>query len=264
MPSLDATQTPFAVPAPPTIRRIGTADLNWALAEGWSDFREKRGDLLFAGLLYPILGFVAAAAFLNQQLLPIFLPVVAGLSIMGPAVCSGFYELARRRQERLDASWWHFLDPLRGRSRAGIALLTGGLLALFVAWLGVAWLIYQTTLGTLHPVGVDGFIRSLVTTPQGWALIGLGNLAGFGFAVVTLVLTVVSFPMVVDRPVDAVIAVQTSAHAVGANPGVMAQWGLRVALLLGLGCVPAFVGLAVVLPVLGYATWHLYTRLVQR
>jgi uncharacterized membrane protein len=142
-------------------------------------------------------------------------------------------------------------------------MLTAGLVVVFVVWLIVASLIYAATLGAAGADDADFFNR-LFTTPQGWAMIVLGNLAGFVVATVTLVATLISFPMVVDKPVDAATAVATSIRAVRDNPKVTASWGLRVAALLALGCLPLFVGLAVVLPVLGYATWHLYTRLVER
>ena len=253
-----------AFAAGPGVRHIDEGDLRWALAEGWKDFKEKRGDILFLALIYPVVGFAAAAAALDQQYLFLLFPAVAGLSIMGPAVASGFYELARRREEGLDAGWIHFVDPLRGRSRGGLIWLTIGLLALFFAWLVAAWLVFDLTIGAYPAGGLPEFISQVFTTPQGWTMIVVGNLVGFLFALATLVLAVVSFPMVVDKPVDAGTAVMTSVHAVLENPGVMASWGLRVAILLALGCIPGFVGLAVALPVLGYATWHLYTRLVER
>jgi uncharacterized membrane protein len=254
---------PISAPGP-RVRRISEADLNWALSEGWKDFQAKRGDLIVLALIYPLVGLVAAAAALNQLLLPMFFPLVAGLSLLGPAVASGFYELARRREARLDSSWIHFVDPLRGRSRTSLALLTGGLMVLFVAWLIVALVIYKATLGADHAGATADFLSRLFTTPQGWTMIIVGNLAGFIFAVVALALSFVSFPLVVDKPVDAVTAVSTSIRAVSMNPRVAASWGLRVAALLVLGCLPLFVGLAVVLPVVGYASWHLYTRLVER
>jgi len=104
----------------------------------------------------------------------------------------------------------------------------------------------------------------LFTTREGWTMIVLGNAVGLGFAVLALTLGVVSFPMMVDKAVDPFTAVVTSITAVKDNPQVMATWGLRIAGLLVLGSLPAFVGLAVVLPVVGYASWHLYTRLVER
>lgn len=254
----------FAAEHVPAVRAIGSSDLNWALAEGWRDFTSKRGDLLFAGFLYPLIGFAAAAFAMNTKLLPLLFPMVAGISILGPAVASGFYELARRREEGLEADWSHFLDPLKGRSRGPLLALTLMLVALFVAWMAVAWAIFQSTIATDAPMRAETFLATMFGTTDGWAMIILGNLAGFGFAVLTLVLTVVSFPMVVDKPVDAGTAISTSIRAVQENPGAIAGWGLRIALLLALGCLPFFIGLAVVLPWVGYATWHLYTRLVER
>ncbi|TXC71191.1 DUF2189 domain-containing protein [Sphingomonas ginsenosidivorax] len=258
--SLSATQ----IRAIPEIRRIGTSDLSWALAEGWKDFLEKRGDLIVIGLLYPIICLVAAVVTFNDPLLPLFFPLVAGLSILGPAAASGFYELARRREEGRDSSWWHFLDPLNGRSRLPLALLTAGLAVLMIGWLVAAYAVYDVTFGADAPLRLGDVFGRLFTTEQGWALILLGNLAGLPFAIATLVFALASFPMVVDQPVDAGLAIRTSLAAAQKNPREVFGWGLRVAALLLLGLIPLAIGLAVVLPWLGYATWHLYTRLVVR
>lgn len=263
MATLDATSTPASEdPAP--VRRIGADDLSWALAAGWQDFRDKRGDLVFIGLIYPVICLLAVVMTFNEPLLPLLFPLVAGLSIAGPAVASGFYELARRKEEGLESSWWHFLDPLKGRSRIPLASLTIGLAVVFVGWLVAAYAIYAITFGVTGPMQVSDVAGRLFTTGEGWALIVLGNLAGLGFAIVTLIFSVASFPMVVDKPVDASVAVRTSIAAFRRNPGVLLGWGLRVAALLALGLIPFAIGLAVVLPWLGYSTWHLYTRLVER
>lgn len=248
---------------PASVRPITEADLNWALAEGWKDFQDRRGDLVVLALIYPIVAFAAVAIAFDTRLLPLFFPAVAGLSILGPAVASGFYELARRREGGVDAGWSHFFDPLQGRSRFSLLVLTAGLFLLFLCWLGAAGLVYQSTLALWRPTAAE-FFRAVVSTTDGWRMIFIGNLVGFVFAAATLCLAFVSFPMVVDRNVDPFVAVATSLAAVRANPRVTASWGLRVALLLGAGCLPAFIGLAVVLPVLGYASWHLYTRIVVR
>ena len=255
----------LAGPAPPLpVRRLRNADLDWALAEGWRDFRERRGDILVLAMLYPAIGFIAAAAAIDDRVLPLFFPLVAGVSILGPAVASGFYEIARRREAGLDAGWTHVLDPLRGPARNGLVVLTLGLLALFGAWLLTASAVATATLGDLPPASATAFVHTILTTREGWALIIVGNLVGLLFAAATLALSLVAFPMVVERGGSPVAAVLTSLRAVRANPGLTVTWGLRVAGLLVLGCVPAFMGLAIVLPVLGYATWHLYTRLVER
>jgi uncharacterized membrane protein len=263
MSTIPVTSVP-ALGAAPEIRRITGRDLNWALSEGWSDFKEKRGELVLLALIYPFVGLLSAAVVSDSRVLPLFFPIVAGLSILGPAVASGFYELARRREAGLGSTWLHFLDPLRGRSRVALAILTLGLAVVFLAWLLAASLIYDATIGVDHPVGISAFLEALLTTPRGWTMILLGNLVGFAFAVAVLTLSLVSFPMVVDKSVDPATAITTSVRAVRTNPGAAASWGLRVAALLVLGSLPLFIGLAIVLPVLGYATWHLYTRLVAR
>jgi uncharacterized membrane protein len=249
------------------VRRISPSDLDWALAEGWRDFRAKRGDILVIALLYPALGFAAAAVTIDNRLLPLFFPLVAGVSILGPAAASGFYEIARRREAGIDASWLHFVDPFRDSRRWSLEILTGSLLIVFLLWLAAASTIAAMTVGYGPAVGVVGaaaFVHRVLYTSEGWTMILLGNLVGFAFAVATLVLGLVSFPMVVDGAADPWTAVSTSIRAVRENPGATVSWGLRVAGLLALGCLPLFIGLAVVLPVLGYATWHLYTRLVER
>jgi len=248
----------------PAVRTIHTADLRWALAEGWRDVMHKRSDLFLAGLFYPLICAIAVYIAFEQPLLPLLFPLIAGLSIAGPAVASGFYEIARREEEGLDASWPHFFDPMRGRSREPLIALAFGLGLLWLAWLAVAWAIYGATFGYAAPAGMGDLLARIFLTPEGWALIVFGNLAGFVFALVTLASSAMAFPMVVDQPVEAGTAIRTSLAAFRRNPGVMLGWGFRIAVLLIVGTIPFAIGLAVVLPWLGYSTWHLYTRVIAR
>lgn len=245
------------------IRDITGKDLRAALADGWEDFKDKRGDILIIGFAYPVIGLLLSVLALGYSLIPILFPLAAGITLLGPAVASGFYELARRRERGLDSRWRHFFDVFASPSFGAISSLTLFLTTLFLLWLGAAWTIYNATLGPDAPESVGSFITQLFTTRDGWALIIGGNIVGFLFAALALTISAVSFPMLVDRPVDLWTAVETSARAVGHNPVTMAKWGLTVAGLLVLGCIPMFVGLAVVLPWLGYSTWHLYTRVVE-
>ncbi|MGK6319083.1 DUF2189 domain-containing protein [Sphingomonas sp. DT-204] len=251
-------------PAPaPQVRTITTADLRAALREGWADFMDRRGDLIFVGIIYPMVGVLAAIVALRGSLIHLLFPLAAGISLLGPAAALGFYELARRREQGLAADWSHFLDVTKRPAFDSIAVVTGVLLAIFGAWLTVAATLYFGLMGAV-PDSMGAFANRLFTTPEGWALIVAGNLFGAVFAAAVLTVSVVSMPMLVDKDVDARTAVDTSVRAVVANKGVMIRWGLIVAALLIAGSIPFFVGLAVVLPVLGYATWHLYTRLVAR
>src|SRR5215510_11107450 len=141
-----------------------------------------------------------------------------------------------------------------------LALLT---LVIFAIWIAVAQAIYIAYFGYEPAASIPHFIDQVFTTPAGWALIIVGNLVGFLFAVLVLAISVVSFPLLLDRDVGAVEAVLTSTRVVVANPVMMAVWGLIVAALLLIGSLPLFFGLAVVVPVLGHSTWHLYRKVVE-
>jgi uncharacterized membrane protein len=126
----------------------------------------------------------------------------------------------------------------------------------------VADAIYNVTLGPERPVSMSAFAHDVLTTDAGWVLIGAGVGVGFLFAVAVLAISVVSFPLLLDRNVGVATALLTSIRAVVANPGTMAIWGLIIAGGLMIGSIPFFIGLVIVLPVLGHATWHLYRRVV--
>jgi uncharacterized membrane protein len=127
-----------AVPATVPVRTITTDDLRASLRDGWNDFLDKRGDLLFIGLLYPIIGVIAAAVSLGGTLLPLFFPIAAGISLLGPVAALGFYELARRREAGYESDWSHFLDVRKRPSWDSILGVTGLLLIIFLAWVAAA------------------------------------------------------------------------------------------------------------------------------
>ncbi len=261
MSDLAITAHGVAIPAP-VVRRIGLADLRAALAEGWSDFLAIPTQLVFLCILYPIIGLVSARVAVGNNLLPLAFPLVAGFALVGPVLAIGLYELSRRREAGLPVSWLNAFDVLRSPAMLSVAFLGGVLFLLFAAWLGTARAIYAATIGGEAPSAVGDFIGTIQASPHAWELLLVGNAVGFLFALVVLTIAAVSFPLLLDRHVSPLVAVQTSVRAVLANPLTMLAWGFVVAAVLLLGCLPLFVGLAVAMPVLGHATWHLYRRVV--
>jgi uncharacterized membrane protein len=257
--------TPVASPLRDVaVRTITEDDLTQSLRDGYKDFLDKRGDLVFIGLLYPLIGLCAAIAANGGSILPLLFPMLAGLSLLGPLVSTGFYQLAKRREAGLESSWWHFFDVFKSPSREAIFLVGIMLMTIFGAWLMAAGITYAVFFGTEPPATISVLLTQALTTPQGWAMILIGNAIGLVFAVIVLATSVVSLPLLIDKRMDAATAVRTSIKAFGQNRAVLLRWGLRVAALLVLGAIPLLLGLAFVLPVLGYATWHLYTRLIDR
>lgn len=248
--------------AMPEIRHISVHDLMEALSMGVRDFMAAPTQLLFLGLIYPVVGGLAAAAAARNDLVPLLYPALAGISIMGPIAALGMYELSRQREMGVDITWRNALDVRHSGQLIPIAWLGALLLAVFITWLAVAERIYTATLASQPHEGITGFMNALIGTREGWMMFVIGNGVGFLFAMLVLTMTVVSFPMLLDRRVGLLDAMVTSVRAVWHNPLIMAVWGLMVAGLLLLGSLPLFVGLAVIMPILGHATWHLYRKLV--
>lgn len=249
-------------PALPHIRRIGLSDLRAALEDGVADFRQLPSYAIFLCLIYPLIGIFLEGLVFRYDLLPLLFPLVAGFALVGPFAAVGLYELSRRLELRLDSSWQHAFDVFRSPAKWSIFGLGVLLTAIFIVWLLVARSLYAHTLGTLAPHSLGMFFRDLFTTKAGWRMIVWGNLIGFVFAVVAMSLSVVSFPLLLDRHVSSAVAMLTSVRAVLENPGTMAVWGLIVAAALVAGSIPFLLGLAVVVPILGHATWHLYRHVV--
>jgi uncharacterized membrane protein len=251
-------------PAYPTVRKIGLADLADALVKGFQDFWAMPSHVVFLGILYPVVGLFLFRLTFGYDVIPLMFPLAAGFALIGPFAAIGLYEMSRRREQGLDVSWKHAFDVLRCPSRDAILALGGLLMAVFLVWVAMAQSLYHSLFGYGPPASIEQFARDVLTTPAGWTLIVAGNAIGFLFAVLVLTISVVSFPLLLDREVGAVVAVHTSVRAVLANPVIMATWGLIVAVALVIGSLPALLGLAIVMPVLAHATWHLYRKTVAR
>ncbi|CAM5773797.1 hypothetical protein LMIY3S_04298 [Labrys miyagiensis] len=246
----------------PVVQRIGMGDLRDALMKGFQDFGAYRTDVIFIGLIYPLAGLVLAQLAFGNGMLPMIFPLVSGFALVGPVAAIGLYEMSRRREQGLEVTWAHTLDVTRSPNFGAILGLSAILAVIFIVWLGVAALIYYLTLGPALPVSLSAFVFDVFNTGAGWAMIILGVGIGFLFALGVLAISVVSFPLLLDRKVRVGTAVRTSVEVVKTNPGPMLMWGFIVAAALVLGSIPALLGLIVAMPVLGHATWHLYRKAV--
>ena len=248
--------------APPEVRRLTNDDLRTALRRGIEDFGALRSDVIFLILIYPIIGIVLALTAFEMARLPMLFPLAAGFTLLGPVVATGLYEMSRQREAGGTAGWGAAFSVIRAPVIVPVILLGVVLMALFVAWMFAASVIYSATLGPEPPASVAGFVSDVLTTGPGWAMAVLGMGVGAVFAAMVLALSLTAFPMLIDRRAGLPVAVLTSLKVVRENPVVSATWGLIVAVAMLLGTLPLFLGLVIVLPVLGHATWHLYRAAV--
>ena len=249
--------------AAPAVRRITTADLWDALRQGWDDFSAMPSHAIFLCIIYPIIGVGLAALTLGYAVLPLLFPLAAGFALLGPIAAVGLYELSRRREAGMEVSATDAFQVLHSPSIGAIVALGILLTLIFLIWVATANAIYVAHFGYAAPESVGQFLHDVFMTPAGRSMIVIGNGVGFLFALAVLTISVVSFPLLLDRDAGAAGALLTSVRAVLANPVPMALWGLIVAALLALGSLPLFLGLPLVLPVLGHATWHLYRKVVE-
>lgn len=252
----------FERPANPHIRRVAPSDLLNALAHGVDDFAAMPSHAIFLCVIYPLIGILLIGLTWGYSMLPLVFPIAAGYALVGPFAAIGLYELSRRREAGLDSSPLHAFNVLHSPSLGAIVALGLLLMTMFLLWLVVAEAIYIAEFGYVPPPSIGHFLHDVFKTAAGWKLIAIGVGVGFLFAALVLTVGVVSFPLLLDRDVGAAVALLTSIRVVTKNPMTMALWGFIVAALLVIGSIPLFLGLTVVIPVLGHATWHLYRKAV--
>jgi uncharacterized membrane protein len=247
----------------PTIRHITTADVWDALVKGWDDFCAMPSHAIFLCVIYPIVGAGLAALTLGYEVLPLLFPLAAGFALLGPIAAIGLYELSRRREAGMAVSATDAFQVFSSPSVGAIVALGILLTAIFLIWVATANAIYVAHFGYGSPESIGQFLHDVFMTSAGRSMIVIGNGVGFLFALAVLTISVVSFPLLLDRDAGAAGALLTSVRAVRGNPVPMALWGLIVAAGLVIGSIPFFLGLIVAMPVLGHATWHLYRRVVE-
>ncbi|WP_105403354.1 DUF2189 domain-containing protein [Neorhizobium sp. T7_12] len=247
----------------PTVRRINVADVFTSLRQGLDDFWTKPSHYVFLCLIYPMAGVVLAYWTSGANALPLLFPLMSGFALIGPIAALGLYEISRRRELGLDTSWQHALEIRHSPAVPAILAIGLMLAVIFILWLLTAQSLYVSLFGPERPESLLIFVNEVFATSRGWQLILYGIAVGFLFALAVLCTTVIAFPLLLDRDTGAAAAVYTSMKAFAVNPMEFMLWGLVVAVLLVVGFAMFFAGLAIVIPVLGHATWHLYRKVVE-
>jgi uncharacterized membrane protein len=251
-----------APPRPdPVVRPVTVSDIAEAFGAGLRDLQATPLLSLSFGALYALGGLAILFSVTALGMPYLAYPLAAGFAIMGPFVAVGLYEISRRREQGLAITFGGLWRTVRSRSEIGwMAFVT---LFVFIIWMYQVRLLMALFLGfNANFATLPQFLNVVLTTQEGLLFLAIGNVIGAVLSVILFSLTVVSFPLLLDRDVDFITAMITSVRAVVASPGPLVAWALVIVMLLIVSALPAFLGLIFALPVLGHATWHLYRRIV--
>lgn len=249
---------PDEIPLPEV---VGIGAIGAALAAGWRDFCRAPGFGLFFSAFYVAGGLVLVAVATASGQEWWLIPFVVGFPLIAPFAAVGLYEVSRRIEAGEPLVWREVLGVVVAQKDRQVPSMAMVILLMFMFWVFVAHTTFALFMGL-------SALTNITTSPgllfegRGLVMLVVGTLIGGGFAAVLFAITVVGLPLILDREVDLVSAIIASFQAVGANPGVMTLWAAIIAALLFAGIVPLFLGLFVVLPVLGHASWHMYRQLM--
>jgi len=245
----------------PVVMQIAVADVAEAFVQGLRDFQAAPLYGLVFAVPYALGGLLIVLSVTALGISYLAYPLAAGFALIGPFVAAGLYEVSRRRESGQAITFGGIWSTIRSRSEmAWMAFVT---VFIFVLWMYQVRLLMVLLLGlNVSFATLQQFITVILTTNEGLLFLLIGNMVGAALSLILFSLTVVSFPLLLDRDVDFVTAMITSVRAVVANPGPMIGWALVIVILLIISALPVFLGLLITLPVLGHATWHLYRRVV--
>lgn len=242
---------------------LTAADLANALTAGCRDFLAQPLFGLFFGGIYVAAGIALYYLAFVRGEVALLIPAAAGFPLLAPFAAVGLYEVSRRREQglpmSLPMSWRAVLGALRGRGDEQLLLMGG------IVFVGFSfWVIIAHTIFAIFVAGSpEGESLAFLATSEGIAMLLVGGAVGAVIAFIFYAITLMSLPMLVDRDVDFITAIFASFAALSANFAVLLGWAVIIALSLMIAMVPLFLGLLVVLPVLGHATWHLYRRTIS-
>ncbi len=266
--SSEDTPTPPAttgeeLPKPaPRVLTIATGDIVDALDLGLRDFRAAPAFGLFFGGIYAVGGMLIVLTASALHMSYVSYPLAVGFALIGPFIAVGLYEVSRRREKGEPLEWGPILSVIFAQRRRETGWMAFVTLFILVMWMYQVRVLLALFIGLHAPTTFEGFLDVVVGTPEGLMFLGVGHIVGAFNSLVLFSLTVVSFPLLLDREVDFVTAMITSVRAVFTNPKPMIGWAFIIMVLLMIAIAPFFIGLFIALPILGHTTWHLYRKLV--
>lgn len=256
------SQNTTNVPAPPVVNAVTVEDIVAALKSGIADFLRAPAYGLFFGGFYMLGGWFILACLTWLDMPWMIIPVAIGFPIVGPFVAVGLYEVSRRLQAGLPLEWRGVLLVIFGQRERQLSWMAFVVLFIFWMWIYQVRLLLAIFLGFKSFSSIEAFLRIITTTPEGIAFLGVGTAVGAVWAFLLFSSTVIAMPLLLERDFDFITAMITSFKTVFASPVAMLGWGVVVTVLAAMALLPAFIGLLVILPVLGHATWHLYRRAI--
>ncbi|MEP3275668.1 MAG: DUF2189 domain-containing protein [Stappiaceae bacterium] len=243
------------------VRTVSFSDVSEALAAGWKDFTRRPLMSAFFGCVFAFSGLFILIALTYYGEAWMIIPVAIGFPLVGPFVAASLYEMSRRLQKGEDFGWLDIFGVVFKRRE--LSWMAFVVLFVFWMWIYQVRILLAIFLGSRSMASLDRFGEVIMTTSDGWLFLAVGTCVGAILSTILFSLTVISMPLLLDRDVDFITAMVFSVKTVLTSPAVMLSWGALVAAMAIFAMVPAFLGLIVVLPVLGHATWHLYERAIE-
>jgi len=245
----------------PQVRELARNDLWDALVLGWRDFKRAPQYGLFFGMLYAAGGWTVVLLATVSGYYFLAYPLAAGFALIAPFVCAGLYEVSRRLEAAESVSWNDVFGAIRGGGKRDLGWMALVTTFTFFIWIDIAIFLYAMFFGMKAP-GPWALIVQIATTQNGLLFFVVGNFIGAIIAFFVFSITVVSFPMLLDRDVHFVTAMITSVRVVKRNLTRMIMWALMIGLMVAFSLLSGLLALVLVLPLLGHATWHMYRRAV--